>query len=104
MPDHKLAEKIADEVTIVPVHDRSDEHLSFLAEAYLDLQARVADLELMLRAVVHQHPQLACGASGENWMLRDKNGRGIAWLRDDGTGLPLLTDEAREALSRKVPS
>jgi hypothetical protein len=42
--DHVEAEKLADRIVSVPEHDRSNEDASILAEAYLDLQARLSAL------------------------------------------------------------
>ncbi len=64
------------------------------------------DLELMLRASLCRHPSLRAifqpRMSGEAYLLRDAKLSGreedLIKLYDDGTGLPVLTDEARAAL------
>lgn len=99
-------------------HAEHDAHAALLTEALAlghrkavaelsQLKQRVADLELMLRAALtpcggmmpHKLRRSARGGFKYAW----NNGDGSyseARLADDGTGLPVLTEEAREALRK----
>lgn len=74
------------------------------------MRQRVADLELIARASCTRNPSLraifAPRMDGKAYVLRDyqKSGReeDLIYLADDGTGLPLLTPEARQALEGKT--
>lgn len=93
---------------------------SILDNANMDYERvtkRCADLELMLRAKIQggyrlrrkselmtvPHPGwVLAGESGRDG-YKNERGKALGWsyfidLEDDGTGLPLLTDEARAAL------
>lgn len=77
----------------VPIgtHERKDEAREELAA----LRARVEDLELIARHALRTSPNDYRLSDG-TWRFADS--RGVVRLPDDGTGLPLLTAEARRAL------
>lgn len=79
------------------------------------LARRCADMDLMLRAKMsggyqfnRKHEggwQIACG-TGSRGGFRNARGAALGWdwvleVSDDGTGIPVLTDEARAALSER---
>jgi len=61
-----------------------------IARALVDMNARMEDLELMARAWT-AHARI--GWLGAKWAIEVHRD-----CADDGTGLPVLTDEARAAL------
>jgi hypothetical protein len=64
-----------------------------------EAEARGRDLELMLRLKMYGYFPFERNREGNgSWTMRDKNGRGVRWVADDGTGLPMLDDAARAAL------
>lgn len=71
-------------------------HYAALARALIAAEERVAQLELMLRAALRSKRKLIRGYPSGYWLAR----HGYAGS-DDGTGLPILTPEARAALARK---
>lgn len=64
------------------------------------VRKRCEDLELMLRDQLEQHDRCIIPAEVNGFVLVKSLGCVIA-LDGDGTGLPILTDEAREALRGK---
>lgn len=64
--------------------------------------ARVGDLELIARDLRRTAWKRLSTGSGEWGFFRD--GGAFAPLQDDGTGLPILTDEARAVLARSKQS
>lgn len=64
------------------------------------LRQRASDLELMLRADMQDPGVLLPSEGGGFFLSPDLSGAQL--LEDDGTGLPLLTAEARSALLRAV--
>jgi hypothetical protein len=60
------------------------------------LRQRCADLEMILRVALNTNDFVATKPQG--WMIWPRESAEPIDFADDGTGLPLLTDEAREAL------